>query len=215
MTCEHERCRYVGYLAWCQDCGALRIDRNDRKANRTIDGVWQLPAMGSSRKAAWSRPIGPGLPKLDDLGVPMCSHEGCPQWHRYTGMCQVLGADAPTVCIPEVRNLAMEIGARRDADDQAYDDIVKLCGLAKTWEYPGQVVRDVADALKKRDDEIASLLRANIEIHKSLEIKRVHDLDRMRADLLEAKEQLRIAEAVRDDARAASARDLEARRESR
>lgn len=44
---------------------------------------------------------------------------------------------------------------RSDAAQKALDDIAKLCGCER-WEYPGQVVRDVEQAVAERD-ELAKL----------------------------------------------------------
>jgi len=59
--------------------------------------------------------------------------------------------------VDAVANVVLKLDAHEDASTPAFDEIVKLCGLAKTWEYPGQVIRDVGDALARRDARIAQL----------------------------------------------------------
>jgi len=59
--------------------------------------------------------------------------------------------------VAAVADMALKLDAHEDASTPAFDEIVKLCGLAKTWEYPGQVIRDVRDALARRDARIAQL----------------------------------------------------------
>ena len=104
---------------------------------------------------------GPKAPSIDEkTGVPFCSQTACPKYAKFQGRCTETDSEDPTICEPAVRDMVLELDARKDAADPAFDEIVAMCGLAKTWEYPGQVIRDVRDALKKRDDKIAELRHA-------------------------------------------------------
>lgn len=110
------------------------------------------------REAEEAMKLGPKAPNVGKDGVPFCSQTQCPKYGKFTGRCADMdGADAIDVCVPAIKDMVLELDARRDAADPAFDEIIALCGLAKTWEYPGQVVRDVQDALKKRDDLIAAI----------------------------------------------------------
>jgi len=85
-----------------------------------------------------------------------------------------------------------EVDSFKDASTPAFDLISGLCG-ARTWDHPGQVVRDVEAVVKQRD-----LYKESCDA-----------LEKGVSDLCEL---VRHAEAVRDDARTFSARDLELRR---
>jgi hypothetical protein len=65
--------------------------------------------------------------------------------------------DKVQAAIDQLSDVLLRLDGHADAAEPAFDEIIKLCGLAKTWEYPAQVVRDVEDALKTRDDKIAEL----------------------------------------------------------
>lgn len=119
------------------------------------------------RDAATDR-SGPRFTVESKDGVPMCGQVKCPKYARYQGRCTETDHDDPTVCIPAVRDMVIELDARKDAADPAFDEIVALCGLAKTWEYPGQVVRDVEDALKKKDAELAAVVEQNQKLQAAL-----------------------------------------------
>lgn len=83
-----------------------------------------------------------------------------------TGLANQLPDGTPrtaTAIVAAVADMALKLDAHEDASTPAFDEIVKLCGLAKTWEYPGQVIRDVEDALKKRDDLIAGFTKEKSE----------------------------------------------------
>ena len=86
----------------------------------------------------------------------------------------------------------VEVDSFKDASTPAFDLISGLCG-ARTWDHPGQVVRDVEAVVKQRD-----LYKESCDA-----------LEKGVSDLCEL---VRHAEAVRDDARTFSARDLELRR---
>lgn len=97
-----------------------------------------------------------------------------------------------------VADMALRLDAHEDASTPAFDEIAKLCGCPE-WEYPGQVVRDVEAVVRERDtlSERAS--------------KWVNEYESIIDGL---SQKLRIAEAVRDDARAASQRYLDEKRSS-
>jgi hypothetical protein len=101
--------------------------------------------------------------------------------------------------VAAVADMALKFDAHEDASTPAFDEIAKLCGRPE-WEYPGQVVRDVERVVKERDELVDATILG------PLKGKSMHD------EILSLRERLRVAEAVRDDARAASQRDLEARR---
>lgn len=110
------------------------------------------------RDAEENKLLGPKAPNIGKDGLPFCSQTQCPKYGKFTGRCADMNnEDALDICVPAVRDMVIELDARKDAADPAFDEIVKLCGLAKTWEYPAQVIRDVEDALKKRDEQIAAL----------------------------------------------------------
>jgi hypothetical protein len=102
-----------------------------------------------------------------------------------------------------VANIALALDAHEDASTPAFDEIAKLCGCPE-WEYPGQVVRDVERVVKERDETLGTIRTIN-EMNSTANSALVDEIGRIA-------EKLRVAEAVRDDARAASQRDLELRR---
>lgn len=228
-----------------------------------------------------SRPDGSPRPDVSEKdGVPRCSHMHCPKYNIYSGVCSEIKTTPTLVCIPAVIDMVIELDARKDAADPAFQEIVELCGLAKTWEYPGQVVRDVADTIKGLRAKIAVLeacvvyardrrgssfdfdewttqvqfalegrqpltavenaqtkeaqawaavesirldrdswrqreLEAKQKVHEIREERDadLHVMSRQGTLIEELREKLRIAEAVRDDARAASQRYLDEKRE--
>lgn len=95
----------------------------------------------------------------DHHGVPMCSHLVCPSFKA--GVCAEWHHEPPEkfadICLPEVVATTLALDAHKDASEPAFDEIVALCGYAKTWEYPGQVIRDVADVVKERNELRAKL----------------------------------------------------------
>jgi len=103
--------------------------------------------------------------------------------------------------VDAVASMALKLDAHEDASTPAFDEIAKLCGCPE-WEYPGQVVRDVERVVKERDELV------NATILGPLKGKSMHD------EIASLRERLRVAEAVRDDARVASQRDLERAREA-
>jgi hypothetical protein len=79
--------------------------------------------------------------------------------------------------VTAVADMAMKLDCHEDASTPAFDEIAKLCGC-QTWEYPGQVVRDVQhvvnerDALAKRRDELlATIARLSNELPFPDEVK--------------------------------------------
>jgi hypothetical protein len=59
--------------------------------------------------------------------------------------------------LARISDLQLYKDAHEDASIPAFDEIVEICGLAKTWEYPGQVIRDVKDSIERRNAKIAEL----------------------------------------------------------
>ncbi len=52
--------------------------------------------------------------------------------------------------VDAVAKMALQLDCHEDASTPAFDEIAKLCGCP-TWEYPGQVVRDVMHVIAQRD----------------------------------------------------------------
>lgn len=122
--------------------GACPFNCNAPKIEGRLEPIAKTRARETARKPA------------DHNGVPMCSHLVCPSYQA--GVCTEWHHEDPekfaNICLPEVAYLQLKADGHEDAVEPAFDEIVKLCGFAKTWEYPGQVIRDVQDVVKERDE---------------------------------------------------------------
>jgi hypothetical protein len=142
----------IGPVATCT-CGIATNDTRVLKIRLDDDDSWQwvpdsqlgrcfpdhMRTKQTKRDGAVDR-SGPRAPKIDERGIPMCGLTSCPKYARFIDRCTEDNADAPRVCLPAVQDAMLELDA-----------------------YPGQVVRDVADALKQRDKEIADLKKDRAE----------------------------------------------------
>ena len=96
--------------------------------------------------------------------------------------------------VDAVADMALKLDAHEDASTPAFDEIAKLCGCPQ-WDYPGQIVRDVERLVQERDfwkSQTNALTPAFVTMT----------------------ERLRVAEVVRDEARVASNRYIEEKRQA-
>jgi hypothetical protein len=218
QACPRHTCGGCGRPDWECD-GHFKEDRPESKLH--VDGTLAAAQRAIELQAerdSLHNEIGRMEMTITDLRAKLAEHETLFAYatHRDDFLEQILAGIGPNLppytqrtvdgIVSAVANMALELDAHRDASTPAFDEIVKLCGLAKTWEYPGQVIRDVEDSLKRRD--------AKIEEIREERTKDLHVMTRQGEVIKELRTKLRVAEAVRDDAREASARDLELRRDA-
>lgn len=148
-----------------------RVVLSEASSDASFDGEWQ----GGEETIAWGLMIQAAVEV--DSGHRKCErcrstsdedHDdewcgGAPEWQRCVDyqLTDVPGlADALVEILQARPEVAAEVMRRvGDAATDALDQIAALCGCAQ-WDYPGQVVRDVAALVEQHERAVGELARA-------------------------------------------------------